>query len=39
MEMRLEVVTKAPLHQAPTQVSHQGDVKKRQLERGAEQNH
>jgi hypothetical protein len=39
VEMRPEVVTKAPLKQAPTQVSHQGDVKKHQLEKGAEHNH
>lgn len=39
MEMRPEVVTKAPLQQAPTQVSHQGYVKKCQLEKEAKQNH
>lgn len=38
IEMRPEAVTKAPLQQNPTQVTHQGDVKKHQLER-TEQNH
>lgn len=36
VEMRLEAVTKAPLQQAPTHVSHQGDVKKYQLEKETE---